>query len=212
MDGADAEPLVGLYPHHWMQLAPGTKLSNYSLPSVRGPIRFAAVDSFETELPFNGLLPVWPVTGSKSELDDLNEFLIGDTRRTASLYTGHGNGTYWTGKALGSIAQLILVSEQLGQEERAEKLEGMLKERMEKWFRGEAGFYFGFHKNVGTLVGYPEEYFSASGMNDHHFHYGYWLMAAAHITKRDPSWLTQALGKNGETNRQRYCDQRTWPG
>ena len=190
MDGIAVKPLVGLYPHHWMQLAPGTELSDYALPSVRGPIRMAAVDSFETELPFGGLLPVWPVTGSEAELRDLGEFLIGDTRRTASLYTGHGNGTYWTGKALGSIAQLILVSEQIGQDDRAEALELMLKDRMEKWFRGEGGFYFGFHKNVGSLVGYPEEYFSASGMNDHHFHYGYWLMAAAHIAKRDPGWLT----------------------
>ena len=190
MDGVSVEPLVGLYPHHWMQLAPGTELSRYALPSVRGPIRMAAADSFETELPFRGLLPVWPVTGSEAELKDLGEFLVGDTRRTASLYTGHGNGTYWTGKALGSIAQLILVSEQLGQDDRAEALEAKLKARMEKWFRGEGGFYFGFHKNVGSLVGYPEEYFSASGMNDHHFHYGYWLMAAAHIAKRDPDWLT----------------------
>ena len=150
----------------------------------------AALDSFDTELPFGGLLPVWPITGSESELRDLGEFLVGDTRRTASLYTGHGNGTYWTGKALGSIAQLILVSEQLGQDDRAQALEEMLKARMEKWFRGEGGFYFGFHKNVGSLVGYPEEYFSASGMNDHHFHYGYWLMAAAHIAKRDPDWLS----------------------
>lgn len=192
MDGAAVGPLVGLYPHHWMQLAPGTELSGYELPSVRGPIRMAAVDRFETVLPFGGLLPVWPVTGSASELQDLGEFLVGDTRRTMSLYTGHGNGTYWTGKALGSIAQLILVSEQVGQEDRAEALEAKLKARMEKWFRGEGGFYFGFHKNVGSLVGYPEEYFSASGMNDHHFHYGYWLMAAAHIAKRDPDWLTPA--------------------
>ena len=54
-----------------MQLAPGTELSGYELPSVRGPIRMAAVDRFETELPFGGLLPVWPVTGSESELNDL---------------------------------------------------------------------------------------------------------------------------------------------
>lgn len=190
MDAVAVDPLVGLYPHHWMQLAPGTELSGYALPSVRGPIRMVAADSFETELPFGGLLPVWPVTGSEAELRDLAEFLVGDTRRTASLYTGHGNGTYWTGKALGSIAQLILVSEQLSQDDRAGALEAMLKGRMEKWFRGEGGFYFGFHKNVGTLVGYPEEYFSASGMNDHHFHYGYWLMAAAHIARRDPGWLS----------------------
>ena len=188
-DGIDVEPLVGLYPHHWMQLVPGTKLSDYSLSSVRGPIRMMAAYYFETELPFGGLLPTWPVSGSEDELRDLGDFLTGDIRRTASLYTGHGNGTYWTGKALGSIAQLILVSEQLGQDDRAEALEAMLKARMEKWFRGEGGFYFGYHRNVGTLVGYPEEYFSASGMNDHHFHYGYWLMAAAHIAKRDPGWL-----------------------
>ena len=52
MDGIAVKPLVGLYPHHWMQLAPGTELSDYALPSVRGPIRIAVVDSFETELPF----------------------------------------------------------------------------------------------------------------------------------------------------------------
>ena len=86
------------------------------------------------------------------------------------------------------------MSEQVGEDDRAKTLERMLKDRMEKWFRGEGGFYFGFHKNVGSLVGYPEEYFSASGMNDHHFHYGYWLMAAAHIAKRDPDWLTRSSG------------------
>ena len=42
------QPLVGLYPHHWMQLVSGTKLSDYALPSVSGPIRMAALDSFDT--------------------------------------------------------------------------------------------------------------------------------------------------------------------
>ena len=151
MDGVAVNPLVGLYPHHWMQLAPGTELSDYALPSVRGPIRMVVTDSFETELPFGGLLPVWPVTGSESELKDLGEFLVGDTRRTASLYTGHGNGTYWTGKALGSIAQLILVSEQLGQDDRADALEAMLKGRMEKWFRGRVVSISGSTRMSGAL-------------------------------------------------------------
>ena len=50
----------------------------------------AAVQSFETELPFGGLR--LSVTGSESELKDLSEFLIGDTRRTQSLYTGMVTG------------------------------------------------------------------------------------------------------------------------
>jgi endoglucanase Acf2 len=28
-------------------------------------------------------------------------------------------------------------------------------------------------------------------MNDHHFHYGYWVMAAAHVALRDPDWASQ---------------------
>jgi endoglucanase Acf2 len=43
---------------------------------------------------------------------------------------------------------------------------------------------------VGTVLGYPEEYFSVSAMNDHHFHYGYWIMAAAHLARRDPQWAS----------------------
>ena len=26
-------------------------------------------------------------------------------------------------------------------------------------------------------------------MNDHHFHYGYWIRAAAEIALRDPAWI-----------------------
>ena len=113
---------------------------------------------------------------------------LSETPDAQRVYTAR-EWHYWTGKALGSIAQLILVSEQLGQDDRAQALEEMLKARMEKWFRGEGGFISGSTR-MWDLVGYPEEYFSASGMNDHHFHYGYWLMAAAHIAKRDPDWLS----------------------
>ena len=28
-------------------------------------------------------------------------------------------------------------------------------------------------------------------MNDHHFHHGYWIMAAAHVALRDPEWASQ---------------------
>ena len=73
------------------------------------------------------------------------------------------------------------MSEQVGEDDRAKTLERMLKDRMEKWFRERADSFRVSIKNVGS-PGYPEEYFSAS-MNDHHFHYGYWLMAA-HIAKR----------------------------
>ena len=85
----------------------------------------------------------------------------------------------------------------------------MLKDRMEKWFRGEGGFYFGFHKNVGSLVGYPEDGFvCVRCMNDHHFHYGYWLMGgSAHREEGSGLADTKSVGSDGTAHRQRYRDQ-----
>jgi endoglucanase Acf2 len=40
-------------------------------------------------------------------------------------------------------------------------------------------------------VGVPEEYGSIKAMNDHHFHYGYWVMGAAHVALRDPEWAAE---------------------
>ena len=72
--------------------------------------------------------------------------------------------------------------------------------------------YFGFHKNVGTSWG-TRRYFSASGMNDHHFHYGYWLLAAARIAKRDPDSVeSRAVGEDGRSYSERHRDERAWSG
>ena len=41
------------------------------------------------------------------------------------------------------------------------------------------------------MLAYPEEYFSIEQMNDHHFHYGYWIRAMAEIALRDPAWAAK---------------------
>ena len=46
-------------------------------------------------------------------------------------------------------------------------------------------------RRLGTFVGVPQEFNSINAMNDHHFHYGYWLMGAAHVALRDPEWASQ---------------------
>ncbi len=51
-----------------------------------------------------------------------------------------------------------------------------------------------YDKALGTVVGYPDEFFSIEQMNDHHFHYGYWIRAAAEIALRDPAWAARTNG------------------
>lgn len=43
-------------------------------------------------------------------------------------------------------------------------------------------YLFGFEKGFGgSLIGFPSAFGSASNLNDHIFHYGYWVSSAAHL-------------------------------
>lgn len=190
MDGQTAKPLVGLYPHHRKSLATEPLNTLGQLPSVRGPIAIAAADQFETRLRFNGLMPAWPALQDKAHSEQLSQWLVGDRRRANSLFGKMGNGTYWTGKALGAVAQVMNIAEQQGDTATAAEMEKVLKQRMASWFSGKDLSYFAHDAGIGSVLGYPEEYFSVSAMNDHHFHYGYWIMAAAQLARRDPQWAS----------------------
>jgi endoglucanase Acf2 len=191
MDGVPAQPLIGLYPHHRRALKPEALSTLGQLPSVRGAIAIARAERFDTELRFNGLMPAWPKLQNKDHSAQLSQWLLGDRRRANSMFGKMGNGTYWTGKALGAVAQLMNIAEQEGDEASAAELEKILKQRMESWFSGRGLSYFAHDPGIGSVLGYPEEYFSVSAMNDHHFHYGYWIMAAAQLARRDPQWVSQ---------------------
>jgi hypothetical protein len=65
-----------------------------------------------------------------------------------------------------------------------------LKSRLELWFDGRHAQHFTYDPTLGTLFGFPQEYGSVTQINDHHFHYGYWLQAAAAIGLRDPQWIS----------------------
>src|SRR6185369_1796462 len=80
--------------------------------------------------------------------------------------------------------------EQQGDRTRRDAILAAMKQRLELWFKPEpnAERYFHYNKALGTLIGYPDEFGSAQEINDHHFHYGYWIQAAAQIALRDPAW------------------------
>ena len=49
---------------------------------------------------------------------------------------------------------------------------------------------FYYDRNWGTLIGYPPATAPIVGLNDHHFHYGYFIRAAAEIARVDAAWAT----------------------
>jgi endoglucanase Acf2 len=189
MDGGETVPLIALYPHQRDQRVGGVPEQPFRFASVRGSMSVIAAAQFETAIDWRGVLPLWPLAGEPAQSERLRSLLSGDLRRAPGLFGRMmGPGTYWTGKGLGALAQLMGSAEQVGEAEAAATLDALIRRRFAQWFDGAGNTRFVRDRDTGTILGYPEEYGSVAAMNDHHFHYGYWIMAAALLARRDPAW------------------------
>jgi endoglucanase Acf2 len=138
-------------------------------------------------------VPFWPGLATGSNEGELQDILKTDVRNARRMMLEIGQGPYWQGKGLQRITKLMDVVEQQGDLTSRDQLLGLLKSRVEQWFSGkDRKSYFHLDKTLGTVTSYPEEYFSVEQMNDHHFHYGYWVRAMADIALRDPAWASPA--------------------
>ena len=198
MEGADNGPLIGLYPHQWFNNASVAGKLGASYDSIRGKIKLLAASQFKTEYRYQGFVPYWPGIKQGPRLDELADLLKTDVRKRRELIPGRENNdnwrtsAYWQGKGLTRLMQLASVAEQQGDVDGRDQLLTMVKERMEFWFGGQSSkSYFHYDKSLGTVVSYPDEFFAVEQMNDHHFHYGYFIRAAAEIALRDPAWAAK---------------------
>ncbi len=189
MEGLQTTPLLGLYPHHWHQNSSLSDKLGPAYDSIRGPIKLLAANSFATNLTYNGFVPFWPGIKDPAQAKELSDITKTDVRNARRMMLEIGVGPYWQGKGLQRIAKLMDVVEQQGDLAARDQLLSTLKTRIEQWFSGKDNkTYFHLDKSLGAVIAYPEEYFSIAQMNDHHFHYGYWIRTMADIALRDPTW------------------------
>ena len=193
MEGTEQSTLLGLYPHHWHNNASVTGKLGPAYDSLRGPIRLLPANQFTVASTYQGFVPYWPAVAESPRSAELQELMKTDKRNARRMMLELGNGSYWQGKGLQRITKLLDVVEQQGDLEGRDQLLKLLKTRIESWFSGKDNkTYFAYDKGLGTVLAYPEEYFSIEQMNDHHFHYGYWIRAMADIALRDPAWASKA--------------------
>jgi endoglucanase Acf2 len=188
-----ARTLFALYPHQRAALTGGAGEELGTYASVRGRMSLRAGDGFALEHPFPGVLPALPVLPGA---DDAG--LRALVRHDAAMDSG-ARDTYWAGKELGRLASLHALARELGMAAEAAALAARLRTRLESWFDARydpdepaSGGAFWYEPRWGSLIGYPSSYGSAAALNDHHFHYGYFLRAAAELGRADPAWIGPA--------------------
>lgn len=183
-EGSTPGTLFALYPHQWKYVE--GKLTEMAYDSVRGTMKVGQGPGFKTTVPVQGVLPMLPTQGI-TDRSRLLRYLEAEADKQPAGF----KDTYWEGKHLGSLATLSGIAEAAGAPELQEAFLGEIKRRLEEWFtarpEGQRAVFY-YDANWGTLVGSPPSYGSDRPLNDHHFHYGYFIRAAAEVARLEPSW------------------------
>ncbi len=194
MEGTGSGTVAALLPHQWRHLTGGTPLTQKYVSS-RGPLKIlTGIDSFTTSMLFHGVLPEVPAVADSSGPDaaTLQNYLDAEK---ADPTRQQSDDTYWTGKGLGRAARLAEIADQTGNTAVRDAALSAIRSKLNDWFtasQNETGHLFYYDDNWGTLIGYPASYGSDQELNDHHFHYGYYIAAAATLAKFDPAWATSS--------------------
>jgi hypothetical protein len=174
-------PLLVLYPHQAAFLTASLPvLGSYS--SIRGNLTLVRASSFTTALtappPAESFAPLNPVPA------DLAASLQGDI--DSFISTGPpASQDYFLGVWFGRGTDLLQLAQSTGKSDQAERLVRYLEPRI---LTGLSGFAYDA-KKTSVISRAPE--FGNEKLNDHHFHYGYFIRAAAVLARADPGFLPQ---------------------
>ncbi len=191
-------------------LSTGVKLPlAYTTPLGTAFVYASPTNSFATQLRYEGVLPSLPGVVAQTDAGAA-EALFQDLSGWVQRYLPDPNGlfgptdnTYETvfmqvGEQMQIADQLAAPTSLIGAGERAlaaqwrDWMLSQLEQNLYSWFDPSTGRLFQYNSTYDTLIGYPAGFGSDFSINDHHFHYGYFLNAFATVAQYDPAFV-QAL-------------------
>ncbi|WP_210479855.1 glycosyl hydrolase [Naasia sp. SYSU D00948] len=182
----DGEPTyLAALPH---QQSAGAQCGEGTYPSIYGPLALCAGTSLAfalDALPASGRLDLASLSGEDRAA--LEERL----RLDAAEEPPPPGDTYFGGKWLYRLANLVQLADSLGLDDVHASLTARLADQLRMWTEVDGcaardAFCFTYDHTLRGIVGQTAS-FGSDEFNDHHFHYGYFLYAAAVAAEADPS-------------------------
>lgn len=193
-EGTYTTVLQGLLPHQWSHLgatSPTPNMDTYT--SVRGDLKMLDGNSFFVENTFYGILPTLPYLANYS-----NSFNPSSLATKINLIKNDGlpswTDSYNEGQLMNRLIQTARIAHETGDFTSRDLMLATIKERLEDWLKYEAGevaFLFYYNTTWSTLIGYPAGHGQDGNINDHHFHWGYFIHAASFVEQFQPGWASQ---------------------
>ncbi|MBS2213879.1 carbohydrate-binding protein [Carboxylicivirga mesophila] len=193
-EGSASNMLLGLLPHQWANLAGDSPQPNGdSYPSVRGELKTLAGNTFSVENTYQGILPTLPYLANYSQGFSPAE-LTAKIKLIENDQLATWTDSYNEGQVMNRLIQTARIADQMGMTEARDKMVATVKERLEDWLSyqsGEVAFLFYYNNTWSAMLGYPAGHGQDTNINDHHFHWGYFIHAAAFMEQFEPGWAAQ---------------------
>jgi hypothetical protein len=159
------------------------------VPSIWGPLELVAGSELTTSVPTLRPQGSLDVSGlDEQQRAELAEQVRRDVQTQVSGPASPTDG-YFGGKAAFRMAQLARLAEDVGETDAAAEMRERVTSDLEPWFTAECGAgslrCFAYDPEFRGVVA-QEPSFGSEEFNDHHFHYGYFLAAAALLAEGDP--------------------------
>ncbi len=190
-EGSDTVVLQGLLPHQWAHLADGSaEPKGYSYETVRGEMKTLAGNSFSTENTFYGILPTLPYLDNYSpsfsplEINTKIKLLENDA-------LDPWTDSYNEGQVMNRLIQTARIASLTGDTVALNKIIKTVQARLEDWLsadNNEVAFLFYYNQTWSSMIGYPAGHGQDGNLNDHHFHWGYFIHAASFMEQYQPGW------------------------
>lgn len=195
-EGLDTNVLLGLLPHQWANLdatSPAPSPTSFTYDIVRGELKTLASNHFTVSNTFHGILPTLPYLNQYSQgfnPSDLDNKISALENDQLNPWTD----SYNEGQMMNRLIQSARIAEMMKDTTAVKSIVKTVKGRLEDWLKSEAGevaFLFYYRQNWTALLGYPAGHGQDNNLNDHHFHWGYFIHAAAFMEQYEPGWANQ---------------------
>ncbi len=193
-EGTNTKTLMGLLPHQWSNLSIDSNRPNdWTYQSIRGQIQTVAGNEFSVDNTYYGILPTLPPITSQSPTFD-NATLQNMISAMKDDQIGEWTDSYNDGQLLNRLVQTARIAAEIGNNDAFDTLFSTVKRRTENWLsysQGEVAFLFYYNADWTAMIGYPAGHGQDSNLNDHHFHWGYFIHAASFIEQYEPGWAAK---------------------
>ncbi len=180
------DTVMGYLPHQEASLASPAGPVLGSFQTVRGTIKMRAGKSFTTSLTRPSIVPTLPPVATATSDQQIRAQLSQDIAENKAP-TGD---IYFAAKDMYRIAELAELADTMGDTALRDRAVAQARTHLTGLCTASptSPYSIGYDSTAGGIIALPPG-FGSEHYNDHHFHYGYFIHAAAIVGRYDPRFL-----------------------